>query len=235
MRKHLKAQGYKIMTDQRSTLVYKAVRPDLREIIPLTGPIGELSSLRGRGPLRMIEPDLVVRPLRHGGVFRKLTGRNFISPARSYRELAISTYLRKNSVLTPEIMAIRHVRSGLFYHITVISQMVPDSIDLLEFLETRGNDFSAIFFDVGSLVRSVHYLDVFHADLHIKNILLDAKMKPWILDLDKARRLPYLPQAARQLNTRRFFRSCRKWQAKDRISLPADWQAQFIQGYKQQP
>ena len=78
----------------------------------------------------------------------------------------------------------------------------------------------------------MHDLNVYHADCHLKNILLDSRQEPVICDLDKARRFHYLPRVAKTMNIRRFLRSCRKWQRKGRIELPADYASNLLKGYR---
>ena len=160
----------------------------------------------------------------------------------------ISNYLRENNIRTPEVPAVRFIRSGIFYTIDVITRLVPCSIDLLTWLEKFGleqkgevlrfaqnnwqdNLFTSVFYETGVLVRKMHELGVWHADLHLKNILLDDQMNPWLLDLDKALHLPVLPEFMRQMNLKRFFRSCRKWTGKGMISLLPDYRTSFLDGY----
>lgn len=237
---------YRIIKKGNATLIAKKYLPE--HIIPTSGPIGRPSSMTGRGNMRMLGEDMIVRELVHGGFFGKITGRLFLSKSRSIRELMISNYLRENNIRTPEVPAIRFIRSGIFYTIDVITRLVPCSIDLLTWLEKVGleqkgeilrfaqnnwqdNLFTSVFYETGVLVRKMHELGVWHADLHLKNILLDDQMNPWLLDLDKALHLPVLPEFMRQMNLKRFFRSCRKWTGKGMISLLPDYRTSFLDGY----
>ena len=238
--------GYRVIKRGYATILLKDYLPV--DIIPSSGPIGRPSSMTGRGNMRVLGDDMIVRELTHGGLFGKITGRRFFSTSRSIRELKISNYLRENGIHTPEIPAVRFIKSGMFYTIDVITRLVPDSIDLLTWLEKfeseqkgeilrfaqnnwQDNLFTTVFYETGLLVRKMHDLGVWHADLHLKNILLDNQMNPWLLDLDKARHLPFLPDYLKQMNLKRFFRSCRKWTGKGIISLLPDYQSVFLEGY----
>jgi 3-deoxy-D-manno-octulosonic acid kinase len=238
--------GYRNFKSGYARLILKDYLP--AHIIPASGPIGRPSAMTGRGNMRMLGDDMIVRELVHGGLFGKITGRRFLSTCRSVRELKISNHLRENGIHTPEIPAVRFVKSGLFYSIDIITRLVPDSIDLLTWLEKfmleqkgevqrfaqnnrRDNIFTTVFHETGLLVRRMHELGVYHADLHLKNILLDNQMNPWLLDLDKAWQLPVLPDFMRQMNLKRFFRSCRKWTGNGRILLPPDYRSSFLDGY----
>jgi tRNA A-37 threonylcarbamoyl transferase component Bud32 len=246
MMKHT-LSAYRIIKTGNTTLVVKDYLPE--HTIPASGPIGRASSMKGRGNMRILCEDMIVRELVHGGLFKKVTGRRFLSKSRSVRELSISNYLRENGIRTPEIPAVRFIRSGIFYSIDVITRLVPYSIDLLTWLEKLGleqkgevlrfaqnnwqdNLFTSVFYETGVLVRKMHELGVYHADLHLKNILLDDQMNPWLLDLDKARQFPTLPDFMRQMNLNRFFRSCRKWTENGRILLLPDYRTSFLDGYK---
>ncbi len=238
--------GYRITKAGNMALIVKDYMPE--NIIPASGPIGRPSPITGRGNMRMLGDDMIVRELVHGGFFGNITGRRFLGTSRSIRELRISNYLIENSIRTPEIPAVRFVKCGIFYSIDIITRLVPDSIDLLTWLEKyrlgqkgevlrfaqnswQDNLFTTIFHETGSIVRRMHDLGVWHADLHLKNILLDEHMNPWILDLDKAWHLPVLPGFMRRMNLDRFFRSCRKWTGKGTISLLPDYRSIFMKGY----
>ncbi len=223
-------QGYSTYREENTTIIYKDKRKDLLEKIPRQGQIGKPSHLKGRNEIYILD-DIVIRNLTHGGMLRGITKDLFLSPKRSMRELAVSTYLRSRDISTPEIVAIRYVRKRIFISISVLSRLVPDSTDLMTYLETKRTDAGDLFEKTGELARKIHDAGVFHADLHIKNILLDAALNPWALDLDKARKFKYMPYALKWLNLKRFFRSCRKWEKKGKIMLPSNWQKKFMQGY----
>jgi len=227
----LKDLGYTTETNQGLTVVYKSSMPRLRDAILTKDVLGDASGLKGRFPLRVIEPDLVVRSLIHGGFFRHITQDRFISTSRSLRELIISAHLLSRKIATPEIMGLRFIRSALSYRINVITRLVPGSTDLLDYMETPHNDSLSIFKQSGVIIRKMHDAGVYHADLHIKNILTDKQGCLWILDLDKARKFSVIPSFVRINNLRRFVRSCRKWQASGRIILPDEWKNHLFEGY----
>lgn len=213
------------------TLVYRSDMPELVDLAGTPGPLGSPSDLKGRTTLRVIEPGMVVRLLVHGGMFRHLTGWRFLSTARTMRELDVSAYLASHDVPTPVILAARIVRKGCFHRVEVISRLVPHATDLLTHLERTRDDCEALMAKAGALVRRMHDLGVYHADLHVKNILLDSTGTLWVLDLDKAYRLDHLPVLMKRLNVRRFLLSVRKWQAAGRISPTGTWENSFRDGY----
>ena len=223
--------GYRAEHRAGVTLVYLSTMTHLRDIAGTPGPLGTPSQLSGRTTLRIIEPDMVVRLLMHGGLFRHSTGWRFLTADRTMRELEVSSYLASHGILTPEILAVRMIKPGLFYRIEVISRLVPDAVDLLTYLEEARDDSREFMGKAGALVRRMHDLGVYHADLHIKNLLLDSIGELWILDLDKAWHFEHLPGFMKRMNVNRFIRSVKKWQALGRISLPAAWELSFKAGY----
>jgi tRNA A-37 threonylcarbamoyl transferase component Bud32 len=223
--------GYAICREHTTTLIYRSSLPHLKDLAGIKGPLGKRSSLNGRSAIRIIEPDMVVRTLMHGGLFRHVTGKNFISPARTIRELKVSAYLASKGIPTPEILVVRLLKKGHFYHIEVVSRLVPESTDLLTYLESPRDDSMEMLENAGRLIRRIHGFGVFHADLHIKNLLLDNKKTLWLLDLDKAYQFDALPGFLRWINVRRFIRSVKKWLGKGRIHLGDAWEGSFMKGY----
>jgi len=231
MASDLSALGYSTLHGSNITVIYKSSVTGLKDLLHVRGPLGEESSLRGRSMIRIIKPDLVVRPLMHGGFFRHITGKNFISPARTLREIEISTFLISRGVRSPEILGSRILEKGFFCNIDVITRLVPDSTDLLAYLEADRYDCGQVLMEAGKIIKTLHDLGVYHSDLHIKNLLLDSSRSIWVLDLDKAYRFSILPDFFKRLNVKRFVRSLEKWNAQGRIRLPQDWMYYFMQGY----
>jgi 3-deoxy-D-manno-octulosonic acid kinase len=227
----LEAMGYIIREEENLTLIYKPALPGLWDLAKTKGPMGETTTLTGRSPLRFIEPDMVVRTLMHGGIFRHITGKRFLHPNRTIRELKVSANLAEHGIRTPEILAVRFIKERLFYSIDVVSKFIPDSKDLLVHFEKDHTDNLELFKKSGLLIRQIHDLGVYHTDLHIKNLLLDSSGNLWVLDLDKAYQFDLLPEFMKQMNLKRFMRSIKKWQTKGRIHLPDEWASSFLSWY----
>lgn len=223
--------GYAVRRIPPYTVIYKQSLPHLKELIANQAVLGRQTSITGRSVIRIIEPDLVVRTLSHGGMVRRLTGSRFLGIGRSLREIRVSAHLISHNVLTPEIMAVRYMKKGVFYFIEVVSRMVPGSIDLLTYLEKPSGDGLALLRQTGRLVCEIHRTGVYHTDLHVKNILLDRDKSPWIIDLDNAYCFASLPTPLKRRNISRFLHSLRKWEGKKRIILPDRWQEAFMDGY----
>jgi 3-deoxy-D-manno-octulosonic acid kinase len=228
----LKSLGYEIHQEHSTTLIFKPGHK--LENLPLQGTIGRPTTLKGRRQLRFLEPDMIVRELAHGGILADLSADRFLTPARSVREVMISAYLIAHGIPTPEIMGLRLIQNGWFKNIAVITRLVPKATDLIAYLATAHDNAAQVFEEAGRLMRRVHDLKVYHADLHLKNFLLDQEQHLWLLDLDKAWLLPILPGLLKTINIRRFFRSGRKWARQGRIILPPDYAIRFRKGYRQE-
>jgi 3-deoxy-D-manno-octulosonic acid kinase len=227
----LEAIGYTIHKEDNLTLICKPALTGLWALAKTRGPMGETTTMTGRCPLRFMEPDMVVRTLMHGGLFRHVTGKRFLSPIRTIRELKVSAYLASHGICTPEILAVRLIKEGMFYSMDVVSRFIPESKDLLVHFEKGHADNLGLINKSGSLIRQIHDLGVYHTDLHIKNLLLDNTGNIWVLDLDKAYQFESLPEFMKQMNLKRFMRSIKKWQTKGRIHLPDEWASSFLDGY----
>jgi tRNA A-37 threonylcarbamoyl transferase component Bud32 len=231
MMREMARLGYVDLEIPPYNLLFKG---DMKELPGLIGdgPLpGKESPITGRAGIRIIEPDLVVRVLTHGGLLRHITGNRFLTLGRSLREMAISAYLISHKVPTPEIVALRYKRNGFFYTIEVISRLVPGAYDLLTYLEGLPGDALLALMQAGALISRMHGLGVYHFDLHVKNILLDKYKSPWIIDLDNAYRFTHLPMVLKTKNLARFRHSLRKWDGKGRIHLPEGWELAFMEGY----
>jgi len=231
---HAIPAGYTQEHREGFTVIYLSTMPHLRDIVGAPGPLGAPSRLSGRTTLRIVEPDMVVRPLVHGGLFRHITGGRFLGVGRTMQEIRVSDFLATNGIPTPEILAVRMARAGLFYHIEVVSRLVPDAVDLLTYLEVTRDDSREFMRKAGTLIRRMHDVGVYHNDLHIKNLLLDGYGELWVLDLDKAWLFERLPGFMRRLNVNRFLRSVRKWHGRGRIVLPGAWELSFRAGYEEE-
>jgi hypothetical protein len=231
MLRQVKDLGYEVRGIPPYTLVFRKDMANLPELIGDRELLGRESPITGRAGIRIIEPDLVVRRLTHGGLLRHITGNRFLSLSRSLREMVISAYLASNRVPTPEVLALRFRKTGLFYRIEVITRLVPGAYDLLTYLEGTPNDALLALMQAGALIKRMHGLGVYHFDLHVKNILFDKYKSPWIIDLDNAYRFTHLPEVLRKKNVDRFRHSLEKWDGKGRIRLPLGWDQAFTEGY----
>ena len=204
---------------------------------------GDLSSYRGRDPLRCLRlPDgerALVRAYRHGGLLRALTHKVFFTwPPRPLRELAISAELHHRGVPTVEPCgACVEPLGGPFYRGWFITRELTGARDLWETVSgslIMGFDNAAILRAAADGVKRLHREGVYHSDLNLKNILIRREnkgLKSYIIDFDKATLfLGRLPEPIAQRNLNRLRRSAHKLDPSGRYISQANWK-DFLDRY----
>lgn len=176
--------------------------------------------LVGRGPVYAVRIDdtpVVIRRVRHGGLFAAITGDLFIGPTRAPYELAVSARLRESGVATPEVMAYVVYRAGPgLSRADVLTREVDDAADLLTVLGSGSTlaDRAGAWDAVRVLIADLTRVGAVHADLNVKNVLIvpapGARPVAYALDVDRVRwRKPGDP-AVERANWARLHRSARK-------------------------
>ena len=168
-----------------------------------------LVSLPGGGP------PVVVRRLRHGGLFGPLLGERYLDAERSLRELEVTARLRAAGAPVPEPVLALALRRGPYWAHALATVYEEGAVDALAFLrsapdEARVLRAAAAF---GAAVRRFHDAGGRHADLHLKNLLLRetrAGAEALVIDLDRgaAGAAPAPQRRARELG--RLWRSLAK-------------------------
>jgi hypothetical protein len=183
----------------------------------------EVVSMRGRGTMFRISlasGTALVRPARHGGLLRSLTGDRFRDPFRPARELALTASLIREGVSAPEPIAAAAVKNGSFFRLYYVSREVAgeDLYALLsrDALLSRGalpsGDPPAAervraLRRAGAIIRGLHERGVVHSDLHPKNLFVaEGTGEVLVLDLDRTHRGPMPSAGARLENLVRFYR-----------------------------
>lgn len=195
-------------------------------------------SASGRGQtlfIRYKSSDLIFRPYLRGGLPGKILKDQFLftgyENARAWREFLLLLDMLALGLPVPEPVAAGIHRSGLICRNHIIIKRIPGAKDLHQILchETLASD---IWKAVGSCIRQFHQQQIYHHDLNIRNIMLDAKKQTWLIDFDRCGIIK--GDSWKQQNLNRLHRSFLKEQAKH----PAlhwnndDWQA-LLAGYEQ--
>ena len=150
---------------------------------------------QGRGTtyfLRHRGKELVLRHYLRGGLVGKLIHDHYFflgeKEARSLHEYRVLAHLEQTGLPVPRPVAAQIKRKGLFYQADIIIERIPEAKDLVKVLTTPENNESldTLFSSIGQMVARFHQHGVYHADLNIKNILIDAKQKLWLIDFDRA-------------------------------------------------
>ncbi len=181
-------------------------------------------TLKGRGrcltlTLDEIDERVVVRRYRHGGLFGKLTGELFCNQHRPLNEALLCEKAVKGGLRTVEVVAvIKRNRLYPFFKAEIVTKEIEGAFDLIHAVD-RLLDFESklcckkgeIINEVAFMVKKLHDIGIYHADLHLKNILLKEDEKgffsSYIIDLDKSVLLDSMDIEKRMKNLYRLDRS----------------------------
>jgi len=190
------------------------------------------SPLKGRDSLLLVEGDaIVVRRNLHGGLIGRFLGDLFLDSTRPHRELFITWRLRTAGINTLDPIASITEKAGPFWRGYFITRYLNRAQDLVSFLEGDGphRERLSIARRAGELLRRIHDMGVFHADLQLKNFLVEDG-KVYLIDFDRAREIIPLPLSLRFNNLFRLLRSVEKHRSKGLKISPREMVAFWI-GY----
>jgi tRNA A-37 threonylcarbamoyl transferase component Bud32 len=203
----------------------------------------------GRGRLTPIslgdkpgERALVRRCVR-GGILGRLVKELYLGGKnpRPLGELKISEYARERGIATPEIVAVAFEERGpIFYRGSVVVREISPGADLDAVLSTGDVSLTEkrhAISSLGKLIAKMHAAGIWHADLHLKNVLLaeaeqdeEGGPKLYLLDLDAARTLRPLADYRRYGNLLRLYRSVIKVNRRGRVVTRTDL-VRFLKSY----
>ena len=138
--------------------------------------------------LHYSDRDMVLRHFQRGGLVGNFIRDRYIATrignSRAMREFTLLDLMRTQGLLVPRPLAARHSPSGPFYRADLITERIPDAHPLAEILLERALP-ERNWFTIGAAIGQMHSLNVYHADLNCRNILLDARERAWLIDFDK--------------------------------------------------
>lgn len=163
----------------------------------------------GRGTARVVALGGrrgVWRVNRHGGFFGRLQGDRYLSPARLFREAALSESLRNRAIDTPCVLLALAQRRGTFWRQHLVTEEVPGAVTVFEARE----DVRAMEAAAAMLAR-LFDAGVWLPDLHPANLLWQPDPgRCWVIDLAgggrRGRPLSPSEAARRQARFDRYFR-----------------------------
>ncbi|HEY7317822.1 MAG TPA: lipopolysaccharide kinase InaA family protein [Candidatus Binatia bacterium] len=197
----------------------------------------QATAFAGRARLRAIQLQngerALIRPYRHGGLFRHLLGGVFFTwPPRPFRELVVTEEVRHRGIPTVEVLA-ACVKSigGPFYHGWLVSRQLDGSEDLWTAISdglVRETGAEKILDAVAVTLRALHREGIYHRDLNLKNILVRREsdsVRGYVIDFDRALLfLGEVPPVMVQRNFDRLLRSALKLDPKRQHLSPGDWE-----------
>jgi tRNA A-37 threonylcarbamoyl transferase component Bud32 len=187
----------------------------------------------------------LVRRFSHGGLLRFVTRDRFRDASRPFEELAVAAILERAGVGTPRVAAARaRPAAGWGWNLEVVTRRVEEAVDLDEALASARAGrvdrriLGGIALAAGALVRAVHEAGCRHADLTTKNMLVNRDAldggppRLWILDLDRACRLPSVSNPDRIANLARLHRYVERREDLHGTSLSRTDRLRFLAGYE---
>ena len=174
--------------------------------------------LMGRGEVYVSKGPrsaVAIRRYRHGGLLRRLTGDLFFFGNRPFQELVVTEHAKSAGVPSLKILAAIKQRGwGGWYQGYLITEYLPAALDLIDYLDRQPSQAKRqkAIAQAAEAVRKIHKKGIYHADLHLKNFLVEdgRRVKVYLIDFDKSRVFPHLSPSRRMKNLRRLDRSAEK-------------------------
>ncbi len=172
------------------------------------------------------DESFIVREYWHGGMVGKIFKDFFCNGMRPVRELSVCEAARRGGINTTEIIAI--VKNNIFgplYKFRLVTKEIAKSIDLIELLLHSGENQlfeqkKQIINELAKAVNDMHNAGIYHADLHLKNILVKSApgggVHVYIIDLDKSKQCERISFQRKMKNIMRLDRSVVKLRRKNR-------------------
>ena len=153
-----------------------------------------LAAIQGRQKayiLRHAGNDMVLRHFRRGGLMGKINRDLYlkasVEESRAMKEFVLLSWMRDQGLPVPRPVAARYQPAGLFYRADIITELIPNSRPMVEWMQDGGLALT-LWQKVGRAIGFMHRLGVHHADLNGRNILIEGQQKIWLIDFDKCER-----------------------------------------------
>jgi 3-deoxy-D-manno-octulosonic acid kinase len=154
----------------------------------------------------------VVRRYRRGGLVRHLVEELYLTGHRAFDELRATERAAAGGARVPRVLAAVERRRPIGYTALLVTELVEGAVDLAEWL--RGSPAPArerALRCAGAQVALVHGAGLSHPDLNLRNFLVrEDGGEVWVLDFDRARRLPPSGRRRRAADITRLLRSAGK-------------------------
>ena len=125
----------------------------------------------------------VLRRYRRGGLAAKLSKDLYfwtgLQKTRAFAELHLLHRIYLQGFKVPRPLAIAVWRHGLFYRAAILTERIAGARPLSDCVNP------VIWNRAGQTIRHMHQLGIYHADLNVYNILVDANDQIWIIDFDR--------------------------------------------------
>lgn len=177
--------------------------------------------------IRHGEHEAVLRHYKRGGLIAKLVRQYYVwmgaERTRSWAEYAVLLHLYNKGVRVPLPLAAMWQRHFLGYKAAIILARLPSAFPIAYQLEQSSPQAVAL------AIKQMHDAGVWHADLNVFNVLIDAQQHIYLIDFDKAKIVDVVDSKQRQNNLLRLRRSLIKVRGNEGLL----WYEQVAQAYQQ--
>jgi len=149
-------------------------------------------STTGRGSVLMLDrgdETWVYRHYHRGGLISRLIYDQYFfagaERSRPLREWRLLTTLEQHDLPAPRPVAARAVRSGLIYRADILTVLLPGTRPLSSVLGEVWRE-QDLWLAIGRMIAAFHAVGCDHPDLTAHNILVDASLRPYLVDFDNA-------------------------------------------------
>jgi 3-deoxy-D-manno-octulosonic acid kinase len=168
----------------------------------------------GRGSTVFVEHDEQIWVLRHyhrGGMMSRFVDDRYFwigrEATRAFREWRLLSTLYASGLPVPRPIAARVWRHGFAYTGDILTVYLDETRSIEDLLRS-GESLNELWPVVGGVLRRFHDQGADHSDLNVRNILVDAHERVFLVDFDKSSLRK--PGPWRQRNLDRLQRSLRK-------------------------
>jgi 3-deoxy-D-manno-octulosonic acid kinase len=166
----------------------------------------------GRGSVglfKLADGEGVLRRCRRGGFVGKMVNEGYLFKNRPLVEFRVHEHLYDGGVSVPEPLGVMWEQHGPIFRGAIATRRV-EAVGLRTWLAESNGEADLLLASIGRLISSMHDAGVYHADLHVENILVDGE-NAFLIDFDNARCHQSLGGIRRARNLLRLRRSFQKW------------------------
>lgn len=150
----------------------------------------------------------IVRRYHRGGAVCYLLNDRYCLDNRPLKELKLHVEVHARGLSVPEPLGAVWERTGLWYRGAIATREL-DARHMLHYLKEAHGTCRDIMERAGKLIRQMHDMGVYHADLQLRNILVGEE-ELYLIDFDNCRICRNLSPFSRARNLLRFRRSMEK-------------------------
>jgi len=146
---------------------------------------------KGRGITYFFQHDkneYVLRHYRRGGLIGKVLSDQYLytglEQSRAWQEFRLLQHMQTLGLSSPKPSAAMVTKHGFYYQADIITTRIPYAQDL-HYILLEKSIAADVYQKIGHTIAKFHNHQIYHHDLNIHNIMLDAEYGVWLIDFDK--------------------------------------------------